>query len=104
MYSLPRDLQILAEKMAKIIVFGNEKGGSGKSTTAIHVAIALCYQNKNVGIIDLDIRQKSMFRFLENRSDFCRKQKSDLPRPTFYKIDQSNNCLLYTSPSPRDAS
>ena len=37
--------------MAKIIVFGNEKGGSGKSTTAIHVAIALCYQNKNVGII-----------------------------------------------------
>ena len=76
--------------MAKIIVFGNEKGGSGKSTTAIHVAIALCYQNKNVGIIDLDIRQKSMFRFLENRSDFCRKQKSDLPRPTFYNIDQSN--------------
>ncbi len=76
--------------MAKIIVFGNEKGGSGKSTTAIHVAIALCYQNKNVGIIDLDIRQKSMLRFLENRSDFCRKQKSDLPRPTFYKIDQSS--------------
>ena len=76
--------------MAKIIVFGNEKGGSGKSTTAIHVAIALCYQNKNVGIIDLDVRQKSMFRFLENRSDFCRKQNSNLPRPTFYKIDQSN--------------
>ena len=76
--------------MAKIIVFGNEKGGSGKSTTAMHVAIALCYQNKNVGVIDLDIRQKSMFRFLENRSDFCRKQKSDLPRPSFYKIDQSN--------------
>ena len=76
--------------MAKIIVFGNEKGGSGKSTTAIHVAIALCYQNKNVGIIDLDIRQKSMFRFLENRSDFCKKQNYNLPRPTFYKIDQSN--------------
>ena len=33
--------------MAKIIVFGNEKGGSGKSTTAIHVAIALCYKDKN---------------------------------------------------------
>ena len=54
------------------------------------MAIALCYQNKNVGIIDLDIRQKSMFRILENRSDFCRKQESDLPIPTFYKIDQSN--------------
>ena len=76
--------------MAKIIVFGNEKGGSGKSTTAIHVAIALCYQNKKVGVIDLDIRQKSLSRFLENRADFLKKQKSDLPSPTYYRIEQSN--------------
>ena len=61
--------------MAKIIVFGNEKGGSGKSTTAIHVAIALCYKDKSVGVIDLDVRQKSMSRFLENRADFCKKKK-----------------------------
>ena len=76
--------------MAKIIVFGNEKGGSGKSTTAIHVSIALCYQRKEVGVIDLDIRQKSMSRFLENRADFIKKQKSDLPSPTYYKIDPSD--------------
>ena len=76
--------------MAKIIVFGNEKGGSGKSTTAIHVDIALCYKDKNVGVIDLDVRQKSMSRFLENRADFCKKKKTDLPRPTYYKIYQSN--------------
>ena len=76
--------------MAKIIVFGNEKGGSGKSTTAIHVAIALCYQRKSVGIIDLDIRQRSMSRFLENRDDYTKKQKSDLPSPTYYKIDPSD--------------
>jgi chromosome partitioning protein len=72
--------------MAKIIVFGNEKGGSGKSTTAIHVAIALCYKDKKVGVIDLDVRQKSMSRFLENRADFCKKKKTDLPRPNYYKI------------------
>ena len=76
--------------MAKIIVFGNEKGGSGKSTTAIHVAISLCYQNKSVGIIDLDLRQRSMSRFLENRTEFCKKQKSHLPSPTYYRIDESN--------------
>ena len=76
--------------MAKIIVFGNEKGGSGKSTTAIHVAIALCYQDKSVGIIDLDLRQRSMSRYLENRADFCEKQKPNLPSPTYYRIDQSN--------------
>ena len=74
--------------MGKIIVFGNEKGGSGKSTTAIHVAISLCYLNKNVGVIDLDIRQKSMSRFLENRDAFCKKQSLNLPRPKFYRIDQ----------------
>ena len=61
--------------MANIIVFGNEKGGSGKSTTAIHVAISLCYQNMSVGIIDLDLRQRSMSRFLENRASFCEKKK-----------------------------
>ncbi len=76
--------------MVKIIVFGNEKGGSGKSTTAIHVAIALCYKRRSVGIIDLDIRQKSMSRFLENRADFKKKQKSDLPSPIYYKIDPSD--------------
>ena len=76
--------------MGKIIVFGNEKGGSGKSTTAIHVAISLCYLNNNVGVIDLDIRQKSMSRFLENRATFCRKQNLNLPCPKFYRIDQSN--------------
>ena len=76
--------------MVKIIVFGNEKGGSGKSTTAIHVAISLCYQSRRVGIIDLDIRQKSMSRFFENRADFCEKQKLDLPSPTYYRIEQSN--------------
>ncbi len=76
--------------MAKIIVFGNEKGGSGKSTTAIHVAISLCYQNKSVGIIDLDLRQRSMSRFLENRANFCETQKSDLPNPTYFRIVESN--------------
>jgi chromosome partitioning protein len=75
--------------MAKIIVFGNEKGGSGKSTTAIHVAIGLCYQQKSVGVIDLDIRQRSMFRFLENRVQFSKKSNTTLPSPKYYKINQS---------------
>jgi len=31
------------------IVFANEKGGTGKSTTAVHVAIALAYLGVRVG-------------------------------------------------------
>ena len=74
--------------MAKIIVLVMKKG-IWKITTTIHVAISLL-SNRSVGIIDLDLRQRSMSRFLENRSHFCEKQKSNLPSPTYYKIDESN--------------
>ena len=53
--------------MSKIIVFGNEKGGSGKTTTAFHVAIALLKSSYKILIIDADVRQKSFTRYLENR-------------------------------------
>ena len=45
--------------MAHIIVVGNEKGGSGKSTTCMHVATALARMGKRVGALDLDLRQRS---------------------------------------------
>ena len=61
------------------IVFANEKGGTGKSTTAVHVAIALAYQGARVAAIDLDPRQRTMHRYLENRSETQRKRSVDLP-------------------------
>lgn len=54
--------------MAHVIVLGNEKGGSGKSTTAMHICAALMAGGKTVGAIDLDLRQQSFFRYLENRA------------------------------------
>ncbi len=51
------------------IVFANEKGGTGKSTTAVHVAIALAYQGAKVAAIDLDPRQRTLHRYLENRAE-----------------------------------
>lgn len=53
-----------------IIVFGNEKGGSGKTTAAMHVAVALARQGKRVAAIDLDLRQRSFSRQLENRTNW----------------------------------
>jgi len=67
--------------MAYIITLGNEKGGSGKSTTAMHVMSALMRSGHSVGAIDLDLRQRSFFRYLENRADFIRRKKIDLPMP-----------------------
>ena len=53
--------------MARIIVVGNEKGGSGKSTTCMHVATALARMGHRVGALDLDLRQRSFGRYVENR-------------------------------------
>ena len=65
------------------IVFANEKGGTGKSTTAVHVAIALAYQGARVAAIDLDSRQRTMHRYFENRADTQRRRGITLPSATF---------------------
>jgi chromosome partitioning protein len=46
------------------IVFANEKGGTGKSTTAVHTAIALASAGHRDGALDLDGRQRTMTRYL----------------------------------------
>ncbi|MEO5586866.1 MAG: division plane positioning ATPase MipZ [Novosphingobium sp.] len=65
------------------IVFANEKGGTGKSTTAVHVAIALAYQGAKVGAIDLDPRQRTLHRYLENRTETERRRNITLPGARF---------------------
>jgi chromosome partitioning protein len=62
--SLERALQA---RSARVIVVGNEKGGSGKTTIAIHVAVALMKAGWRVATIDLDSRQRSFTRIIENR-------------------------------------
>lgn len=66
---------------AHIIVLGNEKGGSGKSTTAVHIAIALLYAGLRVGAIDIDGRQRSFARYLENRANYLNRHGLNLPTP-----------------------
>ncbi|MET0137260.1 MAG: division plane positioning ATPase MipZ [Sphingobium sp.] len=65
------------------IVFANEKGGTGKSTTAVHVAVALAYQGAKVAAIDLDPRQRTLHRYLENRAETQRRREIDLPSAEF---------------------
>ncbi|GAA4046307.1 division plane positioning ATPase MipZ [Parerythrobacter jejuensis] len=61
------------------IVFANEKGGTGKSTTAVHVAVALAYKGARVAAIDLDHRQRTMHRYFENRSETQQRRGIELP-------------------------
>ncbi len=71
----------------KIIVFGNEKGGTGKSTTALHVAIAALYRGYRVGTLDLDPRQATLSRYLEHRERFSNATQQ-LPLPHNLRIEE----------------
>jgi chromosome partitioning protein len=66
-----------------LIVFANEKGGTGKSTTCVHTAVALASQGISVAVIDLDHRQRTVTRYLENRADTARRRAIDLPSSTW---------------------
>ncbi|MBX9880555.1 MAG: division plane positioning ATPase MipZ [Sphingomonas sp.] len=64
-----------------VIVFANEKGGTGKSTTAVHVAIALAAKGARVAALDLDHRQRTMGRYLDNRAATIKRLGRELPMP-----------------------
>lgn len=64
-----------------VIVVGNEKGGAGKSTLAIHIVTGLLHAGKRVAIIDLDLRQRSMARFFANRAAWAAANGQTLPMP-----------------------
>ncbi len=61
------------------ITFANEKGGTGKSTTAVHVAVALAYRGAKVAAIDLDPRQRTFYRYFENRAETETRRGISLP-------------------------
>jgi len=66
---------------AHVVVLGNEKGGSGKSTTALHIAVALLKAGQRVATIDLDCRQQSFTRYINNRGAWARRTSLPLELP-----------------------
>jgi chromosome partitioning protein len=73
---------------ARVIVVGNEKGGSGKSTIAMHIAMALVNSGQGVATIDLDTRQRSLTRHIENRRAWARQAGRDLDIPQHFCFEQ----------------
>lgn len=59
-----------------VIVVANEKGGTGKSTTAMHLAVGIEKEGHSVAVVDLDHRQRSVSRFLENRKSFAERHET----------------------------
>jgi chromosome partitioning protein len=69
---------------SRVIVVANQKGGSGKSTVAMHMAIALIKSGQRVATIDLDARQRTFTRFFENRRSWSRQVGRDLEIPEHF--------------------
>ncbi len=79
----------MAGGRAHIVVFGNEKGGSGKTTAAMHVAVALMRLGKRVAALDLDSRQRSLTRYLENRGEWKSGHRADILMPERFIVEHS---------------
>lgn len=77
---------VTVSNTAHVIVLGNEKGGSGKSTTAMHVAVALLKAGQRVATIDLDSRQKTLTNYVGNRRAWARRASIELELPTHYHV------------------
>jgi chromosome partitioning protein len=75
-------------RSARIIVVGNEKGGSGKSTVAMHISIALLKAGHRVATIDLDGQQKSFTNYIDNRRGWAKRVSRDLEIPLHFCIGQ----------------
>src|SRR5262245_24772946 len=74
---------------AHVLVIGNEKGGSGKSTTALHIAVALLGDGARVATLDLDARQATLGRYVENRAAYARRKGIELPMPVHFAVPMS---------------
>src|ERR1044072_548741 len=72
-------------------VCANEKGGTGKSTTAVHTAIALAATGHSVAALDLDSRQRTMTRYLENRDATMRRLNKHLPQARYKVLEEQTH-------------
>ena len=76
-------------KKPYIIVLGNEKGGSGKSTTAMHVIVSLLELGFKVSSIDVDARQGTLSRYIENRRKYASEKKAKILIPDHHALLKS---------------
>jgi chromosome partitioning protein len=76
-------------KKSYVIVVGNEKGGSGKSTISMHLAVFYLYSGYKVATIDLDGRQGTITHYIENRVRWSSDNRIEVPVPEHLVVTPS---------------
>src|SRR5262245_29348297 len=82
---------------AHVVVLASEKGGSGKSTTALHMAVPLLKAGQRVATVDLDSRQKTFTRYIENRRAWAERTRIQLELPTHYCVERAETSSIETN-------
>jgi len=83
-----------APQPAHLVVLASEKGGSGKSTTALHIAVALLKAGQRVATVDLDSRQKTFTHYIENRRAWAERTRIQLELPTHYCVERAETSSM----------
>jgi chromosome partitioning protein len=76
-----------------VIVVGNEKGGAGKSTIAIHTTVALLHAGAKVAVLDLDLRQQTLGHFFANRAQWLSANNAQAPMPHVHPVSSDGAAL-----------
>ncbi|MGD9966415.1 MAG: division plane positioning ATPase MipZ [Hyphomonadaceae bacterium] len=92
-----------APRPAHVIVVGNQKGGAGKSTVAMHVIVALMRMGRRTGVLDLDVRQRSLTRYIENRARWIAARGAQLASPQILELQESQQRSLDAAEAEEDA-
>jgi chromosome partitioning protein len=90
-------------KQAYVIVVGNQKGGAGKSTVAMHLVVALMRMGRRTGVLDLDVRQRSLTRYLENRARWIAARDAKMPAPQLFELQESRERTMDAAESEDEA-
>jgi chromosome partitioning protein len=73
-----------------VVVLGNEKGGTGKSTIAMHLIVSLLKQGASVASLDLDARQGTLSHYIANRKR-TKQEFADVIIPEHMAVFQSDH-------------
>jgi len=101
--SLTRGVPPRPTDRAQIIVIGNEKGGAGKSTLAIHITTALLHAGARVAVMDLDLRQQSVGHFFASRRTWSEANGVEVPMPFAMPLAEDAAVLAKASPEDQAA-